>query len=106
MKTKLINKLTIVTSAILLLSLLMSAAAWFVSRIAASAPDQQAALRQIQATQDTAELKTSALSLTLSRFEIAHWIFVAMMILLAVQAVTFIFSGISLFWLRRLRHDA
>jgi hypothetical protein len=107
-KKKLITKLTVATSAILLLSLLMSAAALVYIRIMAAAPDGQKECARIETMQDIGDLRASALSLTLNRSEFAHYLGVVFMVILAVQAVMFISSGVSLFWLRRLKgtHDA
>jgi hypothetical protein len=72
MNTKLINKLTVTTSAILLLSLLTSGAALLYIRAMAAAPDSQKECARIEASQDIGDLKSSALSLTMSRSEFAH----------------------------------
>jgi len=80
MKTKLITKLTVFTSAVLLLSLLVSGGALVFMREFLAAPDSQR--------------------------EFAHNMVLISAGVLAIQAVMIIFSGTSLFWLRRMKHDA
>ena len=108
MKRKLITKLTVTTSAILLLSLFMSGAALLYIRAMAAAPDSQKECARIEKIQDVGDLKASALNLTMSRSDFAHNMVVVGSGVLAVQAVMFISSGVSLLWLRRLKgtHDA
>ena len=108
MKTKLINKLTVATSVVLLLSFLMSAPTLFVYRIMVAAPNSEKELARLEATKNIGELKTSVLSLITFRDESLQFVAAVCMVILTVQAVVFISSCVSLFWLRRLKgtHDA
>ena len=59
-------------------------------------------------TQNIGDLKTSLLSLITFRDESVHFMTAVFTVVLAVQAVMCVSSGVSLFWLRRLKgtHDA
>src|SRR5882724_5837967 len=102
MKRKLIRKMTVVTWTTLALSGVLSI--WFMRwyQVLGQLPSQDAELKRIEGLSNPLDWKASALSLTMSRHEFAHYVSIGLAVVVTLLSLVLISNAINLIWLRRL----